>query len=231
MKIRCILLDDEPFALNILEDDLLQFSEVEVLAKFYDANDALAFLEANEVDVLFSDIQMPEILGTQFVKTLEKPPLVIFTTAYNQYAVEGFELDAVDYLVKPIRKERIAIALKKVEDRLKLRELPLAEELPQYIIVNAEYKKVKIFYDEILYIEGLKDYVKIYIHDKTYPILTRSNLRGIENKLSEQCFVRIHNSYIVNKQKITGFHHSKVLLSKIELPVGKKYINNIKALQ
>lgn len=231
MKIRCILLDDEPFALNILEDDLSQFPEVEVLGKFHDPSDVLDFLQVQEVDVLFSDIQMPEVLGTQFVKTLANPPLVVFTTAYNQYAVEGFELNAVDYLVKPIRKERISAALKKIEDRLKLRTLPPQEEVQPYIIVNAEYKKVKIFYDEIIYIEGLKDYVKIYIHEKTYPILTRSNLRGIESRLSEQIFVRIHNSYIVNKQKITGFHHSKVLLSKVELPVGKKYIDNIKALE
>ncbi|MEA5427945.1 LytR/AlgR family response regulator transcription factor [Arcicella lustrica] len=230
MKIRCILIDDEPFALNILEDDLLDFVNIEILEKFNSPEDVPDFLQKNEVDLIFSDIQMPEMLGTQFIKTLENPPLVIFTTAYHQYALEGFELNAVDYLMKPIRKERLAIALKKVEDQLRLREKLSEENEEDYIFISVEYQKVKLFFSEIIYIEGLKDYVKIYLMNRAYPLMTRSNLRGMEAKLPEKHFVRIHNSYIINKQKITGFHQSKISLSKIELPVGKKYVASIKSL-
>lgn len=230
MKIRCILIDDEPFALNILEDDLLDFANVEILEKFNSPLDVPVFLQKNQVDLIFSDIQMPEMLGTQFIKNLEKPPLVIFTTAFHQYALEGFELNAVDYLMKPIRKERLVTALKKVEDQLTLREKLNEENEEISILINVEYQKVKLLFSEIIYIEGLKDYVKIYLTDRVHPLMTRSNLRGMESKLPEKYFTRIHNSYIINKQKITGFHQSKVSLSTIELPVGKKYGDSIKAL-
>lgn len=228
MKITCILIDDEPFALNILEDDLLDFDNVEVIEKFNSPVDVPDFLQKQDVDLIFSDIQMPEMLGTQFIRALKNPPLVIFTTAYHQYAVEGFELNAVDYLMKPIRKERLAAALKKVEDQLLFRE-KLQEAIEEnYIVINVEYQKVKLFFEEILYIEGLKDYVKIYLINRVHPLLTRSNLRGMEAKLPEKHFTRIHNSYIINKQKIVAFQHSKVTLSSVELPVGKMYVDKIR---
>lgn len=228
MKIKCILIDDEPFALNILEDDLLDFSNVEVLEKFNSPVDVPDFLKKHDVNLIFSDIQMPEMLGTQFIRNLENPPLVIFTTAYHQYALEGFELNAIDYLMKPIRKERLAAALKKVEDQLYFREKLKVEAEENYILINVEYQKVKLLFEEIIYIEGLKDYVKIYLENRVHPVLTRSNLRGMETKLPEKLFARIHNSFIINKQKITSFQQSKVFLSKIELPVGKTYVENIK---
>lgn len=227
MKIKCILIDDEPFALNILEDDLLGFKNVEILEKFNSPVDVPDFLQNHEVDLIFSDIQMPEMLGTQFIRHLPNPPLVIFTTAYHQYALEGFELNAVDYLMKPIRKERLEAALKKVENQLKLRDKLKTESEENYILINVEYQKVQLFFDEIIYIEGLKDYVKIYLENRIHPLLTRSNLRGMESKLPKKVFARIHNSFIINKRKITSFQHSKVFLSKIELPVGKTYVENI----
>ena len=228
MKIKCILIDDEPFALDILEDDLLAFEQIEVLAKFNGAEDVIKYLQNHQVDLMFSDIQMPGLLGTQLVRTLENPPLVIFTTAYHQFAVEGFELNAVDYLMKPIRKERLAEALKKVENLLGLRQKAEAETSNNYILLNVEYKKVKLLFDEILYIEGLKDYVKIYLENRVHPLLTRSNLRGMENKLPEEYFLRIHNSFIVNKSKISGFNHSKLDIGKTELPIGKTYVDIIR---
>lgn len=228
MKIKCILIDDEPFALDILEDDLLAFEQIEVLAKFNGAEDVIKYLQNHEVDLMFSDIQMPGLLGTQLVKTLENPPLVIFTTAYHQFAVEGFELNAVDYLMKPIRKERLAEALKKVENLLGLKRKAEAEPSNNFILLNVEYKKVKLLFDEILYVEGLKDYVKIYLENRVHPLLTRSNLRGMENKLPEEFFLRIHNSFIVNKSKIAGFNQSKLDIGKTELPIGKTYGDKIK---
>lgn len=224
-KIKCILIDDEPFALNILEDDLLDFAEIEILQKFNSPLEVPDFLANNEVDLIFSDIQMPEVLGTTFIRNLKNPPLVIFTTAYNKYALEGFELNAIDYLMKPIRKERLAQALKKVENQMLLKQKLTEANAENYIILNIEYQKVKIFYDEIIYIEGLKDYVKIYLENRVHPLLTRSNLKGMEGKLPEKYFARIHNSFIINKQKITSFQQTKVFLSKIELPVGKTYID------
>ncbi len=223
MKIKCILIDDEPFALNILEDDLLYFPDVEILQKFNSPLDVPEFLKHHEVQLIFSDIQMPEMLGTQFVRSLENPPLIIFTTAFHQYAVEGFELNAVDYLMKPIRKERLAAAVKKAEDLLSLRNNSKNSKEENYLLINVEYQKVKIPFDEILYIEGLKDYVKIYLEKRVHPLLTRSNLKGMEGKLPTSIFGRIHNSYIINKNKVTAFQQSKVFLSDIELPVGRTY--------
>lgn len=230
MKIKCILIDDEPFALDILEDDLKAFESVEVLEKFLSAEDVAKFLNENQVDLMFSDIQMPGLLGTQMVRNLENPPLVIFTTAYHQFAVEGFELSAVDYLMKPIRKERLKEALQKVEYILQLRQKNIENTSKNFILLNIEYKKVKIFLDEILYVEGLKDYVKIYLENRVHPLLTRSNLRGMEQKLSQDNFLRIHNSFIVNKTKMGGFNQSKLMIGKTELPVGKTYIDKIKEI-
>lgn len=229
MKIRCILIDDEPFALNILEDDLLNFAQIEVLHKFNAVTDLEDYLRKHAIDLIFLDIQMPGQLGTQFIRQLTNPPLIIFTTAYHQYAVEGFELNAVDYLLKPISKERLTAAIHKVEDIMRLRAGKQAPE-KEHIIVNVEYKKTKIFLHEISYIEGLKDYVKIYLVDREAPLLTRSNLRGMERILPTTDFLRIHNSFIVNKSRIEQTSQTKLTLPEIHLPIGKKYINNIQQL-
>lgn len=230
MKIKCILVDDEPFALDILEDDLKSFDTVEVLAKFNDAEEVIEYLKSNAVDLMFTDIQMPGLLGTQLVRSLENPPLIIFTTAYHQFAVEGFELNAIDYLMKPIRKERLGEALKKVVNQLSLTQKASGEPDHNFIILNVEYKKVKLLFEEIRYVEGLKDYVKIYLENRAHPLLTRSNLRGMENKLPEEFFLRIHNSFIVNKSKIEGFNQTKIAVGNTELPVGKAYTAKIKEL-
>jgi Response regulator of the LytR/AlgR family len=225
MKIKCILIDDEPFALNILEDDLLHFGQIEVLRKFNATAEADDYLKEHAVDLIFLDIQMPDQLGTQFIRELTPRPLVIFTTAYHQYAVEGFELNAIDYLLKPISKERLAAAVKKVEDSMLLRTKQVSEQ--DHIIVNVEYKKTKIFLHEISYIEGLKDYVKIFLVDRESPLLTRSNLRGMEKILPIIKFLRIHNSFIVNKTRIEQVSQTKLTLPETTLPVGRKYLKNI----
>jgi len=230
MNIKCILIDDEPFALNILEDDLLAFPDVEVLAKFSSPIDVPQFLETQAVDLIFSDIQMPELLGTRFIRDLRNAPLVIFTTAYHEYAVEGFELNAVDYLLKPIRKERLATALKKVVDQLLLRKVQRSEEQANYIVVNVEYQKIKLLFEEIIYIEGWKDYVKIHLLNRARPLLTRSNLGGMEKKLPEDRFVRIHNSFIVNSAQIKKIQPGKLLIDTGTLPVGKKYLDKLLAI-
>lgn len=225
MKIKCILIDDEPFALNILEDDLLSFENIDILHKFNTPTDVNEFLKNHAVDLIFLDIEMPEKLGTQFIRELPEPPLFIFTTAYHQYAVEGFELNAVDYLLKPISKERLMTAIRKAEEIMMRQD----KHKPKvdHIVVNVEYKKTKIFLHEISYIEGLKDYVKIYLINRTIPLLTRSNLRGMEKIVPETDFLRIHNSFIINKSRIEHVTQTKLTLPEIELPIGKKYITNI----
>lgn len=228
MVIRCILIDDEPFALNLLEDDLSMFPNVEVLAKFTSTLPVREYLRAHEVDLIFTDIQMPEILGTQFIRSLETIPLVIFTTAYHQYAVEGFELNVVDYLTKPIRRERLGIALEKVSARLEIAKNALQNQVSDYFTINVEYQKVKILVDDVSYVEGLKDYVKIHLLSRAQPLLTRMNLRGMEEVLSKYAFVRIHNSFIVNTSKVSAIHNSKLYIGETCLPIGKKYAESIR---
>jgi DNA-binding LytR/AlgR family response regulator len=227
MNITCILIDDEPFALEILEDDLLAFEDVEVLAKFTNPQLALDFLNETQVDLIFSDIQMPEMLGTDLLRQLQNPSLFIFTTAYQQYALEGFELNAIDYLLKPIRKERLSVALDKVRNQLQLMKRIENVSAEESITITVEYKKVKLLLDEIRYIEGLKDYVKIYLKNRIHPVLTRSNLKGIAAKLPDNIFTRIHNSYLVNKSQITGFNKSVVNIDQMELPIGKSYAESL----
>lgn len=221
--INCILIDDEPFALEILADDISQIDGITIIGQFTNPIEASIFIENNPIDLLFTDIQMPEILGTQLVRNLENPPLIIFTTAYHQFAVEGFELNAIDYLTKPIRAERLVLAIEKVKNLLNLKQQIIEKEPDGYLMIYAEYKKVKLYYNEIIYIEGLKDYVKIYLEGRVHPILTRLNLKGMEKKLSENTFMRVHNSYIINKNKITSFSHSELMIGKTCLPIGKKY--------
>jgi DNA-binding LytR/AlgR family response regulator len=220
MNIQCILIDDEPFALEILKDDLLAFKDIDILEKFTNPQVALDFLKENPVDLIFSDIQMPEMLGTDLLRNLEKPPLFIFTTAYQQYALEGFELNAIDYLMKPIRKERLSSALDKVRNQLELINRVGQDSLEESITITVEYKKVKLLLDEIRYIEGLKDYVKIHLKNRVRPVLTRSNLKGITSKLPDTTFVRIHNSYLVNNKSI-------VTIDETELPIGKSYADSL----
>ncbi|MCR9066571.1 MAG: LytTR family DNA-binding domain-containing protein [Cytophagales bacterium] len=227
MKIKCILIDDEPFALDILEDDLLSFEDVEVIDKFTNPILALEFLSKKEIDLIFCDIQMPEMLGTDLLRGLGKPPLFIFTTAYQQYAIEGFELSAIDYLLKPIRKERLALALEKVRGLRALLQKNSNSKEEETISINVEYKKVKLLLDEILYIEGLKDYVKIHLKNRAYPLLTRSNLKGMEKRLPQEIFIRIHNSYLINKSQVTAYNKSSVTIDEVDLPVGKTYAEHL----
>lgn len=221
--INCILIDDEPFALEILADDISQIEGITIIGQFTNPLEAALFLENNIVDLIFTDIQMPEMLGTQLVRNLENPPLIIFTTAYHQFAVEGFELNAVDYLTKPIRAERLVLAIEKVKNLLNLKQQIIEKEPDGFLMIYAEYKKVKLYYNEIIYIEGLKDYVKIHLEGRVHPVLTRLNLKGIENKLANHSFLRIHNSFIINKTKVTSFSGTEVVLGKTSLPIGKKY--------
>ena len=225
-KINCIAIDDEPFALEIIADDIKKISFLNLVGTFSSPLDAWELIKQGKVDLIFLDIQMPIITGTQFLRSLPQPPMVIFTTAYQQYALEGYDLNVVDYVLKPVPFDRFLKAVNKAEElhRLRLKEsLPVTVEEPAYFFVFSEYKQIKIQFDEVLYVEGLKDYVKIFIKNQSKPILTRLNLKMMETKLPAQHFCRVHHSYIVSLDKISSFQKTKILLGKQEIPIGKKF--------
>lgn len=225
--LRCIAIDDEPFALEILSDDIKKIAFLELITTFSSALDASTWLSTNAVDLIFLDIQMPTVTGTQFLRTIRNPPMVIFTTAYEQYALEGFELNVIDYLLKPIPFERFLKAVQKAYDLFELRkkETPSPAAVERgFLFVFSEYKEIKLYYDEILYVEGLKDYVKIFTKQFPKPILTRLNLKAIEAKLPPKEFCRVHNSFIVALNQITAIQKTKIQIEKQDIPIGNRYL-------
>lgn len=221
-KLRCIAVDDEPFALRLMADDIARIPYLQLVASFTAPAEAITWIDKNPVDLLFTDIQMPGMLGTQMVRMLKKPPMIIMTTAYEQYALEGFELDVIDYLVKPIPFERFQKAVSKALEQFHLKHQK-KEEDGRFFFVRAEYKEIKILYADILYIEGLKDYVKIFLGSQSRPVMTRLNLKAVESKLPPEEFCRIHNSFIVPLSKITSSQRSQVFVGLVAIPVGEKY--------
>lgn len=226
-KINCVAIDDEPFALEIMADDIQKISFLNLVGTFSNPMDAWELIKQGKVDLIFLDIQMPVISGTQFLRSLPKPPMVIFTTAYQQYALEGYDLDVVDYLLKPIPFDRFLKAVNKAEELFRLRSkeqqnLPVVEDV-NFFFIYSEYKQIKIYFDDVLYVEGLKDYVKIYIKQQTKPILTRMNLKMMATKLPSNLFCRVHHSFIVALDKISAFQKTKLLVGEKELPIGRKF--------
>ncbi|MCA0230073.1 MAG: LytTR family DNA-binding domain-containing protein [Bacteroidetes bacterium] len=226
-KLRCIAVDDEPLALELLEDNIRQVPFLELVASCHNAFEAMDILHEQGADLIFLDIQMPGITGVQFLKSIQgqnTTPMVIFITAYEQYALEGFELDVVDYLLKPVAFERFLKSVNKAYDLFKLHQQTPTEQTSTHFFVNANYALVKIRYDEILYIEGLKDYVKIYLSSARHPVITRMTLKGIEQKLPSHEFMRIHKSYIVSLDKIQSVRNLKIHIGEAVIPVGEQYV-------
>jgi two-component system, LytTR family, response regulator len=224
-----IALDDEPLALVLIEKHASAIPDLQLLATFTDAATAADFLRNNAVDLLVSDINMPDVNGLQFVRDLpDERPMVIFLTAYKEHAHEGFDLDVVDYLIKPVSAERFQKAIRKASDLLELREkaaeaalvLPPAET---HFFVFSEYYQIKITIEDILYIESMGDYVKIYLATQKNPVLTLERLKNLTDRLSKHGFQRIHRSYLVNLAKITAQQKSRVSVNGIWLPVGEAY--------
>src|SRR6185503_6795150 len=225
MKLRCLLIDDEPPALKILASYISNINGLEIVAQCKNAIEALGVLHQRTVDLIFLDIKMPKILGTDFLKNLSHPPKVIFVTAYRDYAVEGYELDAVDYLVKPVSFERFIKAISKV-NRLMGRESLTASTDKQisepfvYLKVDRDMKKV--FLNEILYIESWKDYVKLFLSNgKT--LLVKQSISSMETLLSDHKFLRVHRSYMVSLNKISGYNGISVQLESTDIPIGRLY--------
>lgn len=232
---KCIIVEDEPLARKLMQSHIEKISNLELLESFADPIKAIEFLRTNTVDLIFSDIQMPGITGISMLKILQNKPLVIFTTAYSEFALEGYELDVVDYLIKPISFERFLIAIEKVAKRL--RENKTAEptvtpsvikDTLDYIFVKDGTKFIKVLLADISYIEGLKDYVAIHTADKK--IVTLQTMKSLENILPSSLFIRIHNSYIVAIKAIESFDKEKVQLTNVTLPVSDTYKKSLKEM-
>lgn len=226
MKLRCLLIDDEPLALKVLQSHISVIKGLEIVGMCKNAVEALDILHEKKVDLIFLDIKMPKLSGTDFLKNLTSPPKVIFVTAYREYAVEGYELEAVDYLVKPVSFERFLKAVTRVKKMMGY-EVPVQPEEykpnPEaFVYLKVDKSMQKVFVNEILYIESWKDYVKVFLtNGKNY--LVKQSISSMENLLSEHHFLRVHRSYMVSKAKITGYNNAAVQLDNKEIPIGRLY--------
>src|SRR5215203_2254226 len=233
-KIICLAVDDEPPALEVLKKFIGSVHTLELVATCTDAIEAINFLQSKPVDLIFLDIKMPELLGTDLIRSLKNPPKVIFTTAFRKYAIEGFELDAVDYLLKPISFDRFLKAVNKVF-QLNLQSntnTAGAENHPEsaqpFLYLRADRKMVKVLFNDILYIEGLRDYIRIFTTSRQ--IITKHLLASLEEMLPSDAFLRIHRSYIISISKIDSFNSDTIEIGKKELPIGRLFKHDVTKL-
>ena len=226
MKLRCLLIDDEPPALKVLANYIGTINGLEVAGACNNAVEALDVLQHKPVDVIFLDIKMPHIIGTQFLKNLSDPPKVIFVTAYREFAVDGFELDAVDYLVKPVSFERFFKAITKLNRLMGREAVPEpnyeAPKTTSFIYLKVDRDMRKIFVDDITYIESWKDYVKVFLTTGKF-VLAKQSISAMENLLSDHKFLRVHRSYMVSFDKISGYNGVAIQLAGYEIPIGRLY--------
>lgn len=236
IPVQCLIVDDEPMARDIIRRYIEQIPSLYIAGEFGNAIDATVFLQKNPVDMIFLDIRMPQLSGTDFVRSLRNIPKIIFTTAHKEYAHEGFELDVIDYLLKPIRFDRFLRAVNKAYPQ-RHHEMGSAVRgashdlrfASPFIYLKVDRKMVKVMLDDILYIESDKDYVKVFTTGST--IITRQTISSVEAMLSENRFFRIHRSYIVSLNKVKSFTTETVEIGSKELPIGKLYRNNFLKLQ
>ncbi len=227
MKTNCLIVDDEPLARALIRNHLEKLSNFSIVAECGDAMNALQILRTRQVDLMFMDIQMPQITGIEFLKTLKNPPKVVITTAFREYAVESFELDVIDFLLKPITFERFLKSVNKYyqvaqEDIHYLNNESETNHTEEPFIYVKENKRViKVYLSEILFVEGLSEYVKIYTENKK--IITKTSMNNMEEKLVPEGFLRIHKSYIVSKAKIEAFTAHTIEIPAKELPIGRSY--------
>ncbi len=223
--INCIIVDDEPIAREILENHLQKIDAIQVVSTCKNAIEAFNIINSNKIDLIFLDINMPEISGLSFARSINKNIKIIFTTAYREYAVDGFDLKAVDYLLKPISFERLLQAVNKyLNENIKIStddKDELILDKSDFIFVRSDRKMIKINFSEVNYIESLGDYLKIHIADKT--IITRETITSIEAKLPKNDFIRIHRSFIVSINKIESFTNEFVEINKKAIPISRSY--------
>jgi len=226
MKVRCLLIDDEPPALKVLASHISNINGLEIVGQCGNAIEALDVLHQKMVDVIFLDIKMPKILGTEFLKNLSHPPKVIFVTAYHDYAVQGYELDAVDYLIKPVSFERFVRAIAKLKRMMGQETVSQSNDYKSnpeaFVYLKVDKHMQKVFINEIMYIESWKDYIKLFLTTGK-SLLVKQSISAMENLLSEHKFLRVHRSYLVSINKIAGYDGLSVHIQSTEIPIGRLY--------
>lgn len=229
--LRCLAIDDEPLALELLEDNINQVPYLKRVASCNNPIEAMKVLQHEEIDLIFLDIQMPGLTGLQFIKTITSKPMFILITAYEKYALQGYELDVVDYLVKPVSLDRFIKACNKAWElfQLKTKKQADKETLP-YFFINADYSLVKVIFTDIMWIEGLKDYLKIHLKSSSKPLVARMTMKAIEEQLPASIFLRVQKSFIVSKDYITSIRKNSIYINDVEIPVGDNYKDTIAEL-
>jgi DNA-binding LytR/AlgR family response regulator len=223
--IKCLAIDDEPLALDLLQDNIQRVPFLHLVKTCKNTVEASQVLKKEKIDLMFLDVQMPGVSGIQFLESMKTPPLAIFITAHKKFALEGFNLDAVDYLLKPVEFNRFLKAATKAYEILVQKKS--LTPLPKYLFVNADYNLVKVDLSDILYVEGSKDYVKIFLSSVGKPLVTRISMKALEGKLPVSLFIRVHKSFIVSIDKMVSIRRGKIAISSVHIPVSKRYRANL----
>lgn len=230
--IRTIAIDDEPLALQLVSSYIDKTPALEMAGAFDNPIDAMEFLEENQVELIFLDIEMPDLNGIEFARLLENKPKLVFTTAYEKYALQGFKLDAIDYLLKPFGYPDFLKAVEKVRKQIGLEKSAEKEEISannEFLFLKSEYKIRRINFNDIIYVEGLKDYIKVYVENHDKPIMSLNSMKSIESKLPADKFMRVHRSFIVNLQRIDTVERSRIVFGKVYIPVSDQYKETFQA--
>ncbi len=224
MKLNCLIVDDEPLAVKVLEAHIANIPSLTVSGVCHNAFAAMELLQQGKTDLMFLDIHMPKLMGHEFLRTLRSAPKVIFTTAYKEYAVDAFELDAIDYLLKPVTLERLVKAVNKISNITIEDEKTWSAIVDSdgFIYFRADRKMIKIKYSDVVYVESMKDYIKI-VRVKEKPLLVKQSISSLEDLLPVNLFLRVHRSYIVAIDKITAFTNHDIEIGGIEIPIGRLY--------
>lgn len=231
--LKCIAIDDEELALELLEDNISKVPFLKLVASSYNPLAAINLIQQEQVDLVFLDIQMPGLTGLQLIKSLPNKPMFILVTAYEKYALEGYDLNVVDYLVKPVPLDRFIKACNKARELYLLKNKPatsVKEEDTGYFFINVDYSHLKVVFTDIIWIEGLKDYIKIHLKSTAKPVVARLSMKSLEDLLPSSKFIRIQKSYIVSKESITSVRKNSIFIGAAELPIGENYKDGVVAL-
>lgn len=223
MILNCVIIDDEPLAADLLASYARKIPDLNLIGVYDSAVKAMTVIRNNPVDLLFLDIQMPELSGLEFASILPKETKVVFTTAFDQYAIEGYKVNALDYLLKPVSFDRFVMSVNKVMEWFKTMNKQKLLSEDKFIYIKSEYKLVKVRLDEILYVEGLKDYIKIYLSEGRKPIMSLMNMKTLEDTLPHPAFLRVHRSFIVNMSKADMIDRGRIVIDGSFIPVSESY--------
>jgi DNA-binding LytR/AlgR family response regulator len=227
--LNCVIIDDEPLAREVLTGYLERVDYTKLAGNFSNAFDALQFLKSNTADVLFLDIEMPEMNGIDFLRSLPQPPITVFTTAFRDYAFEGFELGVIDFLLKPISRSRFLLSLEKIREFLALKtegaNLEIDHDTPGFIFVKSGVRRIKLYFEEVSHIQGLKDYAIIYTPDQR--IVIKGSVKSMQEIFPETRFIRVHKSFIVAKDKIRRMEKNRIIINDHQIPIGRNYKDEV----